>query len=343
MRKISALIFALLILFSLCSCRKTNGDMSDNGSEMIFTSELEVLDTSVESDTFENVISSEAQTSSTVKQSSQPAVESQVSQPVDISVHGIESNAESAESKVIDFIPKRYPTFNSDETYISLSNIILYNGTNYAISYGESNGAPCYALITFDENYEYKSCVLVFDIEKDSWIYFTIYNDRIYYFYSFVNDARDDYVLLDSIEMYSMNLLGADKRLEKKIDILYTHIQEIQTISNSEYFIFGVDNLLSGTYEYYRYNVITKEFVKINRPHSHKGNVLINNQIFVLHDSNVWYVYDIDGNNKKLFFDARYLTADFLFVYVDEKGFIIKASDTGNKYFLDFSGNISPL
>ncbi len=347
MKKICSLVIVIILIATLCSCKKINDDIySSSNSEPYYSSEISTVTSETEesdvSDTESDDITSNITVSTPVDStSSEPVVDnSSKEEPKETSSK--EQTTEEKPKEPINFVPNRFPVApGAEETAVAYGNEVIYNEIRYAYAYGQSDGVDCGAIITLDDNDECLNCISIVDREEKETGIFTVYNDRIYFLKFPINDSRD-YNLINTLTVCSMNLSGGDKRQEKEIKISFTHIDGISCISNSKYWIFWLHNVFDYTYDLYRYNVSTNEFVKLNKPEFDEGFYIKNEQIFVYDSNNLkFYVYDINFNNKQLFFDASYLTSGFINVDDDPNGFILSVTNIDDKYFLDLNGNIS--
>ncbi len=348
MKKIFALIIVIALIATLCSCKKINDDIySSSSSEPYYSSEISTVTSETEESDVYNTESDDT-TSNTIASTpldntSSEAIVDDTSKEEPTNESSKEQTTEEKPKEPVNFVPNKWPTLNSDltlnyeDTYVRYQNDVFYKGIRYAYTSGKNNGVECWAIVTVGDNDEYLNCVSILDTANDQRGVFNIYNDRIYYLQYPVNDARD-YILLNTFSIGSMNLSGEDKRIEKKVDLSYTHIVYENYCANSKYLYFTVSNLFDGVYDIiYRYNLETNELVNLNHQlNSHKTMYLIDNRVFVWSlDDDAIYEYDIDFKNEKLFYET---SSD---VHLAENGFILKSSKTGTEYFLDLNGNVS--
>lgn len=342
MERLCAIIITFSLVFTLCSCRKNSNDLPSSSffSNSTYNSETSEITNTITDNDVSNTESSNSISNDTV--SSKPIVDDSLKEEVKNASSENTSTSETIQDEpqqIINFVPNRIPMFDSEETFISYYNEVFYKGVKYAATRGQNNGVDCYAIVTVGNNDEYLSCIAIFDNSNDVHTVFNIYNDRIYYLQYVMNDPRD-YTLLNSFSICSMNLSGKDKRIEKKVDLPFTHINCESNYLNSKYLFFTVDNLFDGVYDIiYRYNAETQELINLNQKlGAHKTIFSIEEKVLVYSfDDQEIYQYDIDFNNKNLFFDAKNYSWDN-FV---ENGFIYTEKNTNIKYFLDLSGNFS--
>ncbi len=242
----------------------------------------------------------------------------------------------------INFVPNRIlATPGSDEKVIALSNKVFYNGTRYAYTTGKNSGVDCGAIITVDADGEYVSCIAIIDTKNNERGVFSVYNNRIYYL-NCAQNSWEVFELIESLQVWSMNLSGEDKRQEIAISAPFTHMSAINGIANSKYMLFPLYNGFDYTYSYYKYDVSTKEVTKINTPEFDEGFYINNNQLFGYDADNLkFYKFDANLGNKELLLDVSTITSDYILVDIVQNGFIFTAESTNSKYFLDLNGNIS--
>ena len=215
MKKFISVVLAMFLMFTLIGCNDAD-DLSSQNSSLV-SSVIE------QTDTTSSQVESEQETSSQVEDipSQQPSSEvssnvSQNSTPVATPSVENESVVETPQEE-INFVPNKMPASpGSDEQVLLICNKVLYNGTRYAWATGKSNDVDCDAIITIDENDEYLRCVTLLNTNDNEHGIFTVCNERIYYLKYVLNDPRD-YELLQSVQIWSMNLSGGDKRQEKEI------------------------------------------------------------------------------------------------------------------------------
>lgn len=358
MKKLFAFIIVITLIFTLCSCKSANNDISNNSSDInpainsttndeIFTddvtSEPENIDASsnVPSDTPSEPVSS---TPSNVV-SSAPIVDGTSKEET--------SSDEKPQNETRDpskFIPFQSPTVNPDgtpnfeNTQIVYSNDNYYKGDRYAAVLGYYNGEKCCAIVKVGDKDKYKECIFVLDTKNNEQPHFNIYNDRIYYYKYMSNDDRD-YVLLNDFAICSVNLSGTDKRIEKKLDISFTHAMtgEPQYYLNSKYLFFDISNLFDGIYDVtYRYNIETNEIIKLDfKLGAHNTIYSIGERVFLWdYSENNIYEYDINLKNEKLFHKVgNPHQINSLVVSLQDNGFLLHHRNRDDKYLLDFSGN----
>ena len=251
-----------------------------------------------------------------------------------------EINRTISKTMEINFIPNRISLFpGSDKQGLVLSNKVLFNGTNYAFTFGKNNGVDCGAIITVDQNNEYLGCVAILNTGDNESGNFTVCNGRIYYLRYIQNDDRD-FKIIETFQIWSMNLSGDDKRQEKEISNSFTHIYGVNAIADSKYMILSLYNAFDFTYTYYRYDITTKEAVKISTPEYDEGFYIHNNQLFC-YNSLKLYKYDINFDNKQLLCDLSQVSSDYVTIDLVQDGFMITVNSTNSKYFLDLNGNIT--
>ena len=331
MKKFLSVVLAMFLIFALVGCNDVD-DLSSQNSSLV-SSVIEQTDTTT------SQVESEQETSSQVEDipSQQPSSEvssnvSQNSTPVTTPSVENESVVETLQEE-INFVP------NKLLGKLVLSNKVLYNGTRYAYSNGKNNGVDCDAIITVDENGEYLRCVTLLNTNDNERGIFTVCNGRIYYLKYVLNDPRD-YKLLQSVQIWSMNLSGGDKRQEKEISSSFTQIYSVNAIANSKYMILALYNDFDFTYTYYRYDVTTKEAVKVTTPEFDEGFYIHSNQLFCCNNLKL-YKYDINFNNKQLLYDLSQISSDYVIIDLVQDGFMITVKSTNSKYFLDLNGNIT--
>ena len=344
MKKLSAIIISITLVFTLCSCQPAGDDISDTSSYSEPTynsqidntiSELEEPDTSSETPSAD--ISSEVVISKPKDTESSNTVIDNSSKEEVKNVSSKEEISEEEPKESINFAPS---------TTVSCSNKIFYKDAVYAYARGKNNGVDCWAVVALDDNGEYLNCIYVFDEKNDEHATFNVYNDRIY-FLQFVQNDYKDFVLLNTLSICSVNLSGKDKRIEKTESLPFTHISIEIEYSNSKFLFFTVNNLFDGIYdEMYRYNIQTKELVKLdyNLP-AHTTVYSVEEKIFVWNpDDQFIFEYDVDFNNSTLFHtvdDPHRVNS--LVVSLQEDGFLLHHSNRDDKYFLDFSGNLTQI
>ena len=344
MKKTFAFIIVIALFFTLCSCKSANNDISNNSSDVNpafnsttndesstddVTSELENIDASsnVPSDTPSEPVPS---TPSNVVSSEPIADGTHIDEPVE---------DEKPKEEPINFIPSRTNDHTID---------LYYKDVAYASVIGKNNGVDCRAVVTLDDNGGYLKCIYVFDTKNNEQAKFNIYNDRIYYYKYMSNDARD-YVLLNDFAICSVNLSGTDKRIEKKLDISFTHAMagEPQYYLNSKYLFFDISNLFDGIYDViYRYNIETKEMVELDyKLETHNTIYSIGERVFVWNYSeNNIYEYDINLKNEKLFHKVgNPHQINSLVVSLRDNGFLLHHWEREDRYLLDFSGNLTQI
>ncbi len=330
MKKLCAILMAVLFTATFCSCRKVNGDGSNNSSDSapLFSSEISSIEEQPEEPE--------------VSQPEPSASSAPVEQPVTPTPQP--TAPQEIPREPINFVPNRYKsTPYSEETEILLANRVFYNSTRYGFSFGKNNGTDCGGIITVDDNNEYLTCVSLIKPQDNESGVFTVYNNRIYFLKHPVNDSRE-YSLLNSFEIWSMDLQGGNKRQEKVLTTAFTHIRGINYISNSNYWYFQVVNAFNSTNRLYRYNTITNECTQLNCSNFEDEFYLKNNRIFVFDNiGKKIYEYDINYENKRLFFDTSTLPMGRMNVDDSSGGFVLKNMDIGKKYLLDMNGNVSEL
>lgn len=320
MKKFLSVVIAIFLIFALVGCNDVDDLLSQNSS--LVSSVIEQTDTT-----------SQVEDASSQQPSSE--VSSNVSQnitPVTTPPSANESEGETP-PKEINFVPNIL--FGKP----AISNKVLYNGTRYAYSNGKNNGVDCGAIITVDQNDEYVGCVAILNTSDNERGNFTVFNGRIYYLKYIQNDDRD-FKIIEKFQIWSMNLSGGDKRQEKEISNSFTQIYSVNAIANSKYMILALYNDFDFTYTYYRYDVTTKEAVKVTTPEFDEGFYIHNNQLFCCNNLKL-YKYDINFNNKQLLYDLSQISSDYVIIDLVQDGFMITVKSTNSKYFLDLNGNIT--
>ncbi len=359
MKKIFALIIVIALIATLCSCKKINDDIySSSSSEPHYVSEI----SSVTSETEESNVSNTESDDTTSNITASTPVDNTSSEPVvDDTSKGKPTNESSKEQTTegkpkepINFVPKQWPTLNSDLTMdyenasIVYCNNVFYQDIRYAATSGQSNGVECFAIVTVGDNNEYLNCVSIIDSGNDEHEAFNIYNDRIYYLqYKVQPDSLNGYELFNTVSICSMNLLGEDKRIEKTVDIPFTHIELEISYLNSKYLFFAVTNVFDGVYNVmYRYNTETNELNKLDyKLSAHTSVFSVEERVFVWNsDTQDIYEYDINLKNEKHFCEVdNPYQKDSLVVKLQKNGFLLFHWDRDDKYLLDFAGNRTRL
>lgn len=330
MKKTASIILALVLMLAFVGCKKTD-DMSSQNSSLV-SSVIEQTDTTSQVESEEETASQPEDTTSEQPSSEVSSNVSQNSTP-DTTPPIVNESVVETPQEEINFVP------NDLLGKPAVSNIVLYNGTRYAWSTGKSNGVDCDAIITVNENGEYLRCITIFNANDNERGIFTVCNERIYYLKYVLNDPRE-FEMLQSVQIWSMNLSCGDKRQEKEISESFTHLYSVNAIANSKYMILSLYNAFDFTYTYYRYDVTTKEAVKISTPEFDEGFYIHNNQLFCCNSLKL-YKYDIDFNNKQLLYDLTQISSDFVIIDLVQDGFMITVNSTNSKYFLDLNGNIT--
>lgn len=349
MKKLFAILLTVSLIFAFCSCKKSNDDISSGGSysEPTYTSEL----TEIES---KNASSSDTTSSNTPSEPNETVItdpivnNSSKEEPKDTS--SVDEPPKEEPQKPINFVPTKLKVWNSElkvwdseETFIPYSNRVFYKGVEYAACSGKNNDVDCCAIVTVGNDDEYLKCISIFDAANNERALFNICNDRIYYIQHEINDLAvvGNVILLNSFYVYSMNLSGKDKRIEKKIDVPFTSIDSVTHYIDSKYLIFRITNTYNKVNPYdviYRYNTQTKELVNLNQRLGNKTVLSIQEKVFVYSDvDKAFFEYDINFNNKKLLFDMT----KYGFTGFAVNGFVIREYSTNTYYILDFSGNLS--
>ncbi len=346
MKKIFALIIVIALIATLCSCKKINKDAYSSSSVPDLSSEISTATSETEETDVSNTESDDTISDTTVSTpvdntSSEPVVDN-TSKEEPTNESSKEQTTEEKPKEPVNFIPNRISvTPGSDKKVIALSNRILYKETRYAYTNGKNNGVDCGAIIIVDADGEYLSCVSLLNAADDERSIFSIYNDRIYYL-KCAQGHKEDYKLIENLQVWSMNLSGEDKRQEKEISVPFTHISTINGIANSKYMIFPLYNGLDYTYSYYRYDIVTKDIVKISTPEFDEGFYINENQMFGYDADNLkFYKFDVNLSNKQLIFDVSTITSDYVLIDIVQNGFIFTVESANSKYFLDLNGNIS--
>ena len=148
MKKIFAIIVAVALIFTLCSC-KTEEELASNNSSYIdsvqssqaseTTSETEeptVSETESSDDTSTIIESTPSETTS-----SKPVAETS-------------SKEEVSKNETSQDLPKEPINFVPNDTKYYYNNV-YYKGVKYASTSGKNNGVDCFAVITLDANDEY--------------------------------------------------------------------------------------------------------------------------------------------------------------------------------------------
>ena len=339
MKRVLAGILAVVMLLSLCACAEKE-DVFDGSYYSEPTYSGEASDTTSQTDD-EDVSSTESpavKPNDTVN--SKPIVDNSSKVTISDDTSKNETPKEEPEA-AINFEPKLWTKFGTEETYISYSNIVFYKGVQYAITGGKNNGADCFAIVTVGDNDEYLNCIAILDTANNERGIFNIYNDRIYYL-QHPNYQKPDYVQMKSLTICSMNLSGKDKKVENIVDISFTNSDMVTSYIDSKYILFRVDDLfvgIEGHDKMYRYNMETGEFVGLNfKLGSHRQVLSVGEKVFVYcSDDNTFREYDSNFNNEKLFFTAN----GYAWSGTAENGFIFTEKATNDKYLLDFSGNLT--
>lgn len=337
MKKIFAIIIAVALIFTLCSC-KTEEELASNNSSYIdsvqssqaseTTSETEeptVSETESSDDTSTIIESTPSETTS-----SKPVAETS-------------SKEEVSKNETSQDLPKEPINFVPSATKYYFNNV-YYKGVKYASTSGKNNGVDCFAVITLDANDEYLNCVYVFDGKNSEQAVFNINNDRIYFLQYVVNDDRD-YVLLNDYSICSVNLSGDNKKVEKKVTLPFTHISAKTDYANSKYLFFNITNIFDAKYDViYRYNTETNELDELkHRINTHATPFSIGEKVFVWNPgTQEIYEHDVDFAIVKFFYtvdDPHRINS--LGVKLKENGFLLYHHEREDKYFLDFSGNVS--
>lgn len=344
MKKLSAIIISITLVFTLCSCQPAGDDISDTSSysEPTYNSQIDnTISELVEPDTSSETPSADTSSEVVVSkpedtESSNTVIDNSSKEEVK-NVSSKEEISEEEPKESINFVPN---------TTVSYSNKIFYKDAVYACARGKNNGVDCWAVVALDDNGEYLNCVYVFDEKNDEHATFNVYNDRIYFLQFVQNDPRD-YVLLDTFSLCSVNLSGKDKKTEKTESLSYTHISLTMCYSNSRYLFLAVTNLYDGVYDaMYRYNLQTKELVKLNyNLPAHTSVYSVGERIFIWNsDNQSIFEYDVNITNYTLFHtvdDPHRVYS--LVVSLQKDGFLLHHSKRDDKYFLDFSGNLTQI
>lgn len=331
MKNLFAIMMAVSLIFTLCSCGEKDNKKSNRKPANSSTSTE--VDETVTPET-ESPDTTPSETEPNPDDTGSAVDNSPKNEVVDSNIPNNEPPQNEPQIP-INFVPQSIPALGSNEAFIAYFNEVYYKGVKYAGVHGKNNGVDCTAIVTVGDNGEYLNCISVFNSANNEQAVFTVYNDRIYYLQYVMNDPRTA-TLLNSFSVYSMNLLGKDKRLEKKIDLTFTHINCYSFYSDSKYMFFMVDDLINGKYSIlHRYNTETKEFVSLNQNFgSHKTLFSVNEKVFVYSsDDKAVYQYDIGFNNKNLFFNAsNYNWSSFA-----GNGLYFSEINNKNKHFVSFS------
>lgn len=353
MKKLFCLTMVIALIFTLCSCKKINNDVySSSSSDPDYVSEISTVTSETEESDVSNTESDDTTSNITASTpvdniSSEPVVDNSSKE-----TSSIEQTTEEKPKEPINFVPKKWPALNSDLTLdyengsISYVNNVFYQGIRYASTVGQSNGVDCSAFIIVGDNDEYLNCVSIIDTANNQRGIFNVYNNRIYYLQASLNDSID-YTLFNTFSICSMNTSGEDKRVEKTVDLPFTHISIDIAYLNSKYLFFSVSNLFDGVYNVvYRYNMETNELFKSDYSlDAHTMVYSVEEKVFVWNsDDQKIYEYDIDFKNEKLFHivDDPH-RSNPLIVKLQEDGFMLSHSKRDDKYFLDFAGNCTVL
>lgn len=365
MKKIFAIIIAVALIFTLCSCKSANNDISNNSSDInpainsttnyeIFTddvtSELENIDASsnVPSDTPSepvpstpsNVVSSEPIADGTSKEET--------------------SSDEKPQNETRDpskFISSTFPSITPDgdgtkideeNRQIMYNNTIYYKGTKYSYVLGTYNNESCTAIVKVGDNDKYEKCIFVLDTQNNERPHFNIYDDRIYFFQYERNDTPP-WNVYNEIYICSVDLSGKNKRIEKKLDVSFTHLLSSEPVyyQNSKYLFFYKDNYISEEWQItYRYDIETKEMVELDyKLETHNTIYSIGERVFLWdYSENNIYEYDINLKNEKLFYEVgNPHQINSMVVSLIDNGFLLHHWEREDKYLLDFSGNRTQL
>ena len=339
MKKVLASVLVGVMLLSLCACSsKENGFDDSCYSEPVYSGEASDITSETDDKDVSSAESPVVKPNDTAN--SKPIVDnsSKVTSSEDTSKN--EKPKEEPEVAV-NFVPKQWTKYGTDETYISYSNRVFYKGVHYAITGGKNNGEDCFAIVTVGANDEYLNCIAILDNSNNERGIFNVYNDRIYYL-QHPKYQKPDYVQIKSLTICSMNLSGKDKKVENIVDISFTNSEEVTSYINSKYILFRVDDLFAGVEGHdkmYRYNMETGEFVNLNfKLGSHRQVFSVGEKVFVYcSDDNTFREYDSNFNNEKLFFTAN----GYAWSGTAENGFIFTEKATNDKCLLDFSGNLT--
>lgn len=208
MKKLFAIILAICLVFTLCSCKTADEVTSNNSSYSEPVHSSETSDTTSET---EELVVSETESSddtSTIIESTPSETTS--SKPI----AETSSKEEVSKNETTQDLPKEPINFVPSDTKYYYNNV-YYKGVKYASTSGKNNGVDCFAVVTLDANDEYLNCVYVFDGKNNERAVFNIHNDRIYYLQYAINDDRD-YILLNDYSICSVNLSGGNKRVDKR-------------------------------------------------------------------------------------------------------------------------------
>ncbi len=368
MKKLFAITMVIVLIFTLCSCKSANNDISNNYSDINpafnsttndesftddVTSELENIDASsnVPSDTPSepvpstpsNVVSSEPIADGTSKEetSSDEKPQIETRDP---------SKFVPDTFPIVGYDINKNPFIDEENRQIVYNNIIYYKGVAYAYISGKYSNEEksCTAIVKVGDKDKYEECVFVLDTANNERPAFNIYNDRIYFFQYERNDIPP-WNVYNEIYICSVDLSGKNKRIEKKLDVSFTHLLSSEPVyyQNSKYLFFYKDNYISEEWQItYRYDIETKEMVELDyKLETHNTIYSIGERVFV------WdygecdiYEYDIDFKNEKFFVNVDYQFAHFrLVVSLEDNGFLFYNNAINDKYFVDFSGNRTQL
>ena len=348
MKKLFAIIMIVAIIFTLCSCRSTGDDISDISSYSEPADNSQIDD--VGGEQVETEISSEAPSSDESTETVVSNSENTESSNPAISNSSKEEISTEEPKEPINFVPNKFPSFNSDtgkadyeNATISYSNNVCYKGVRYAATSGKNNGIDCFAIVTVGDNDEYLNCISIMNAKNNDSSFFNVYNDRIYFLqYETQLDSARDYELQNTLTICSMNLSGGDRKIEKKAEVSFTHISIEAAYLNSKYLFFTVTNVFDRVNSnVYRYNMQTNELVELTRElGAHRVLYSIEERVFVWSaDDHEIHEYDIDfAGGRTLIYSMK---ESFFVTSIKENGFNIELRDTKDKYFVDFSGNVS--
>ncbi len=367
MKKLFAIIIVVALIFTLCSCKKNYEDISNSSSyneptynfnTSDITSETQELDISeIESlDDVSSVIESTPKDTT----SSNPIVDTSSKEEVNDANSKEETSSEvEPQIEIRDpskFVPDTFPTVGYDinkkpfideeNRQIVYSSTIYYKGVAYAFISGKYNNEEksCTAIVKVGDKDKYEECVFVLDTANNERPAFNIYNDRIYFLKFEINDTPP-WNVYNECYIYSVDLSGKDKRIEKKLDVSFTHLLSGEPVyyQNSKYLFFYKDNYISEEWQVvYRYNIETKEMVKLDyKLATHDTIYSIGERVFVWdYGDGKIYEYNTDLKNEQFFHkvDNPY-AINSLVVSLQENGFLLHHRNREDKYFLDFSGN----
>lgn len=339
MKKLFAIILAICLVFTLCSCKTADEVTSNNSSYSEPVHSSETSDTT--SETEEPIVSETESSDDTSTIIESTPSETTSSKPI----AETSSKEEVSKNETSQDLPKEPINFVPNDTKYYYNNV-YYKGVKYACIMGKNNGVSCSAVVTLDSNDEYLNCVYVFDVKNNEQTIFNVHNDRIYFLQYVINDDRD-YTLLNDYSICSVNLSGGNKKVEKKVSLPFTHISYKADYLNSKYLFFSVTNIFDSSYDVvYRYNTETNELTELKfKIGAHKTIYSVEQRVFIMDfETNEIYEHDIDLARLKFFYcvdDPHKVNS--LGISLKENGFFLYHPEREDKYLLDFAGNLTKL